>query len=65
MSDIYFAIYEVMEGGEKRRVYTFQEEQAAYELVNFIWRHDTVKPKLVVEEVKRASRLYVPYQEAK
>lgn len=50
----YYSVFEYYAGKdgrpEKRRVYTFDNESAANDLVEFIIQHDFMKPALAVEE---------------
>ena len=51
MKGIFHVLYEVNEKGEKRRIYTFNYPEAAYELWEFIAQKDNMHPQLLVEEI--------------
>jgi hypothetical protein len=59
MSDTYFQVYEYQEDEpeNKRRIYTFDNAMAAYDMVEFILNHDMFKPNIGVEEYEAPTKL--------
>lgn len=53
MEGIFYALYEVNEKEEKRRVYTFNNPAAAHDMLEFIVQRDFMHPNLVVEEIDK------------
>lgn len=45
----YYAVYEYPENAPKRLVFTFETEEAAHDVVEFIFRHNIVDTKVAVE----------------
>jgi hypothetical protein len=45
----YWSVYECNES-DNRRIYTFDNEMAAHDLVEFILKNDFMPPNLIVEE---------------
>lgn len=56
MKYTYWAVFETNPGEndtkEKRRIYTFNNENAAHDMVEFILRNDLCDPRIHVEEVE-------------
>ena len=52
MKTTYYQVFEYSEepGVEKRRIYTFDNETLAHDMVEFILRTDTFKPNIGIEE---------------
>lgn len=46
---IYWTVYDYSES-EKRRIYTFDNEMAAHDMVEFILKNDFMPPNVGVEE---------------
>jgi hypothetical protein len=59
MSDTYFQVFEYQddEPEKKRRIYTFDNAMAAYDMIEFILRNDTFKPNIGVEEYEAPTKL--------
>lgn len=50
MTHTYWSVYEYYTDAPKRRIYTFNTEEAAHDLVEFIVRNDFIEVNIKVEE---------------